>query len=124
MRELGKASARARARPNPGRVPPSLREYLLENVEPARVWQAIERALDGSSESARVSAAKVLLDALAEPQQERDHEAAVAGARERLAHLIDRRAERQQSAEKDELERLRRRVAELEAQVAEYQVTA
>lgn len=63
---------------------PNLREYLLENVSPQEVWGALKAAMEGSSEAARVSAAKVLLDALQERQQDRDRQADAAGAKERL----------------------------------------
>jgi hypothetical protein len=47
MRELGKLSAKARSRPDPSRVNEGLRSYLRREAEPARVWEAIQRALDG-----------------------------------------------------------------------------
>jgi hypothetical protein len=37
-------------------------------VPPERVWAALEAAMLGSNESARVAASKVLMDALAEPR--------------------------------------------------------
>jgi hypothetical protein len=67
MRELGWRSGEARRTPNPERVDPGLREYLRAEVHPERVWAALEMAMTGANESARVSASKVLLDALAEP---------------------------------------------------------
>src|SRR5688500_13692573 len=67
-RELGKASAKARARPNPERVHESLRDYLKREVPPERVWRALELAMEGQNESARVSASRVLMDALHEPE--------------------------------------------------------
>jgi hypothetical protein len=54
----------------------------------AQLKRALKTALEGSSESARVAASRVLLDALAEPQPDRQQAADVAGARERLAFLI------------------------------------
>jgi hypothetical protein len=72
MRELGKASVRARARPNEKRVHPSLREYLRTEVAPERVWRAIEAALEGDSEAARILASRLLVDALHESGEEAD----------------------------------------------------
>lgn len=64
-RRGGKASGR----PNPERVHPGLRAYLRAEVPPERVWQALEAAMLGSNESARVSASKVLIDALSEGRE-------------------------------------------------------
>jgi hypothetical protein len=60
MRALGRAGE-ARRKPNPERVPASLREEL-RSLDPAIVRGAIEQALSGSNESARVSAVKLLAD--------------------------------------------------------------
>lgn len=51
---------------------PSLREYLRETVAPSEVWQALRLALEGGSEPARVSASKVLLEALHDPHEKRE----------------------------------------------------
>jgi hypothetical protein len=64
---LGKLSGEARRKPNSDRVPEGLRSYLKREAEPATVWHAIQSALDGESATARVSASKLLLDALYEP---------------------------------------------------------
>jgi hypothetical protein len=61
MRELGKRSGEARRRPNPERVPASLRDEL-RNLDPTVVRAAIEQTLAGGNESARVSAVKLLAD--------------------------------------------------------------
>ena len=66
-RELGRLSGKRRREPNPDRVHESLRVYLRREVPPERVWHALEAAMLGSNESARVSASKVLMDALADP---------------------------------------------------------
>jgi hypothetical protein len=93
MRELGRMSARGRSRPKPERVHESLRSYLKREVPPERVWQALEAAMLGNNESARVSASRVLMDALAEPEQDKseraraDRQRAVAEAKARLAGL-------------------------------------
>jgi hypothetical protein len=94
MRELGRKSAKARARPNPERVHESLRSYLKREVPPERVWQALEAAMLGNNESARVSASRVLMDALHEPaaKEERDHDAERADAAEKFAQLVRDRA--------------------------------
>src|SRR5262245_26454578 len=71
-RALGRRSGEARRKPSPDRVHPGLREYLKREADPARVWEAIQRALEGQNESARVSASRLLVDALHEPHQEQD----------------------------------------------------
>jgi len=74
----------------------SLRAYLKREVPPERVWQALEAAMLGNNESARVSASRVLMDALAEPDRTKDEEAqtrrANAWALQRLSKLLDDRA--------------------------------
>ena len=87
MAELGRLSAKARSQPNPARVHPGLREYLRAEVHPERVWAALEAAMLGSNESARVAASKVLLDALAEPARG----CPVCEAREQEAPDIEKR---------------------------------
>ncbi len=76
---------------------PVLRDYLLENVAPSEVWEALQLALRGSNESARVSAARLLLDALHQEQKEKQHDAWVADAAadfdRRLADGIKRHRE-------------------------------
>lgn len=67
MRELGRLSAKARSQPNPARIHPSLRQYLRENVAPSEVWAALKLALESENQSAKVNAARTLMDALAEP---------------------------------------------------------
>jgi hypothetical protein len=87
-RELGRLSGKRRREPNPERVPASLRAELRK-LDPAVVRGAIEQALAGANESARVSAVKLLadVDAFSRDGQcprcaEADGEAV--GARERL----------------------------------------
>jgi hypothetical protein len=74
----------------------SLRTYLKREVPPERVWQALEAAMLGNNESARVSASRVLMDALHEPEQDEDRarQAALAAsdARAHLARELERRA--------------------------------
>jgi hypothetical protein len=101
-RELGRLSAKRRREPNPERVPASLRQEL-QKLDPAIVRGAIERALAGDNESARVSAVKLLADVDA---FRRDNlcsrcgatpeslEAERAGSRQRLIELLCDRAER------------------------------
>jgi hypothetical protein len=68
MRELGRASARARARrSSPARRLPkgqrrSLRDLLRTGLDPAKVVAAVEQSLGGTNESARVAAVKFLAD--------------------------------------------------------------
>ena len=94
MRELGRRSGRARRKPNPERVHESLRTYLRREVPPERVWQALEAAMLGNSESARVAASRVLMDALHEPERDSEVDRAKAGAeaREALARELAKRA--------------------------------
>jgi len=101
MRELGRKSGEARRRPDPERVPASLREELHQ-LDPAIVRGAIERALAGNNESARVAAVKLLadVDAFREDDQcrlcaEREAEAEARGeeSREMILRLILGRAE-------------------------------
>ena len=97
MRALGRASAKARRRPKPERVHPSLRDFLKAEVPPARVWRAIEMALEGENESARVSASRLLIDALHEPAEQQDWrermKGEMAAAREKFDELIRRKVE-------------------------------
>jgi hypothetical protein len=94
-REAGRKSGAARRKPNPERVNESLRTYLKREVPPERVWQALEAAMLGNNESARVSASRVLMDALHEPEQDKteqrqaDRQQAVAEAKARLSALLD-----------------------------------
>ena len=75
MKALGRAGGKARHKPNPERVHEGLRDYLKREVSPAEVWAALKLAMEGQNESARVSASRVLMDALAEPHEERDRSA-------------------------------------------------
>jgi hypothetical protein len=95
-------------------VPQGLREYLRENVSPQRVWQAIEAALEGASESARVSASRRLVDALHEEtavlRREAELKTAANEARRFIASRLADRADRaeREVATGDELAELRR----------------
>ena len=93
-RELGRRSGEARRRPNPDRVHESLRTYLQREVPLERVWRALEAAMLGSNESARVAASKVLMDALAEPRDGcpvcREREANAPDVKARLLELLTR----------------------------------
>jgi hypothetical protein len=117
-RELGRKSAQARKRPNPERVHESLRTYLRREVPPERVWQALEAAMLGNNESARVSASRVLMDALTEPEQDKteqrkaDFARAGAEARAYLAAEIDRRACVLKAADVEQVRHVREEVAE------------
>jgi hypothetical protein len=70
MRELGRASARARAERRQPSGNASLREYLRREVPPERVWQGLDAAMQGKNESARVAAVKVLAQELYEPERD------------------------------------------------------
>src|SRR6266545_3986546 len=76
MRALGKLSAQARRRPNPERLNEGLRSYLRREVPPERVWQALEAAMTGENQSAKVAASRVLMDALVEEHEELERELA------------------------------------------------
>jgi hypothetical protein len=93
-RELGKASARARSRPKPDQVHPSLREYLRREVPPSEVWAALKLALEGSSEAARVSAARVLIDALDTDQEDHSRELQIHAAADEFNRRIADRVKR------------------------------
>ena len=104
---------------------------MLQTLDPRAVKATIEEILAGTNPSAKVSAVKLLADLEAFRQgqeRERDHDAEVKGAREKLLRLLDLQAERGERGDarrqEEELGRLRLRVAELEAQLAEYQVPA
>lgn len=115
MRELGKASARARSRPNAERVHPSLRDFLKREVPPSEVWQALKLALEGGSESARVSAARVLIDALHEQADDRSRELQVKTAADEFRAKFGARLERMRAlglvVDDDELRELREKAA-------------
>jgi hypothetical protein len=70
MRALGSLGGKGRKAIDPERVHEGLRSYLKREADPSRVWDAIQRALEGQNESARVSASKLLLDALYEPSSD------------------------------------------------------
>ena len=69
MREMGRRGGSARTKPAGSE---SLREYLRRAVPPERVWAALEKAMQGSNESARVAAVRVLAQELYEPERERE----------------------------------------------------
>ena len=96
MKELGRRGGKRAHGVKPERIHESLRSYLKREVPPERVWQALEAAMLGNNESARVSASRVLMDALHEPEQQenRARERAIAAAetRQHLANELARRA--------------------------------
>src|SRR5512132_3514764 len=61
MKELGRLGGKSSGRVKPEQVPASLRAELRA-LDPAIVRGAIEKALAGANESARVSAVKLLAD--------------------------------------------------------------
>jgi hypothetical protein len=122
-RELGRLSGKRRRESNPERVPASLRAEL-QKLDPAIVRGAIERALAGGNESARVSAVKLLADVDAFRNDRlcsrcgatpESLEAERVGARQRLIELLVDRADRRAEQGLDpELEaEVERRTAEL-----------
>jgi hypothetical protein len=98
MRELGRLGGRAipkAKRPDAPRE--SLREFLRREVDPARVWAAIEAGLESGNDRDRLAASKLLLTELYEPaaERQRDLEAEQTEARSRLATRLDEMAHRQ-----------------------------
>ena len=69
----------------------SLREFLRREVDPARVWAAIEAGLESGNDRDRLPASKLLLTELYEPaaERQREEEAEVAAARARFALDIE-----------------------------------
>jgi len=121
MRALGKLSAQARRRPNPERLNEGLRSYLRREVPPERVWQALEAAMTGENQSAKVAASRVLMDALVEEHEELDrtrelHRMAPF-VRARLDKLIEREAKALTTERTAELER---ELADVRAELAEF----
>jgi cell division protein ZapA (FtsZ GTPase activity inhibitor) len=106
MRELGKASARARSRPKAERVPQGLRAYLRENVPPAEVWKALKATLESGSESARVSAARVLVNVYVEEREDRQHELQIQRAAEEFDRKIRAQGERTRIIRREQLTEL------------------
>jgi hypothetical protein len=96
MRALGRRSGEARRKPNPKRVPASLRAEL-QTLGPKVVKAALEATLAGGNESARVAAVKLLADVDAFRKEGECPRCAVAaveaeGAREKLdKHLLHAR---------------------------------
>jgi hypothetical protein len=106
MRALGRKSAAARRKPHPERVNESLRTYLKREVAPSEVWAALKLAMEGQNESARVAASRVLMDALAEPERDKDARAtvdrqyAISNAKARLSALLEAGLSPEEAAEK------------------------
>jgi hypothetical protein len=96
MRELGRRGGRANPKAKrPGAQRESLREFLRREVDPARVWAAIEAGLESGNDRDRLAASKLLLTELYEPAAEREREQAdVANARAKFASLIEAKAAR------------------------------
>ena len=92
MRELGRLGGRAIPKANrPAAQRQSLREFLRREVDPARVWAAIEAGLESGNDRDRLAASKLLLTELYEPaaERQREEEAEVAAARARFALCIE-----------------------------------
>jgi hypothetical protein len=101
MKELGRKGGKASGSVKPEQVPASLREELRK-LDPAIVRGAIEQALAGGNESARVSAVKLLADidafrkdeAVGCPRCAKFTEAESEAARAKVDELISRYVER------------------------------
>lgn len=127
MKALGRAGGKARHKPNPERVHEGLRDYLKREVSPAEVWAALKLAMEGQNESARVSASRVLMDALAEPQERGDGCPRCAETRaelpkhaERFSRLIEDRVARiRMQRLADPLSALEELAAELSAEAVQ-----
>jgi hypothetical protein len=92
MRELGRKGGQAipkAKRGNPQRE--SLRDYLRREVDPARVWAAIQAGLESGNDRDRLAASKLLLTELYEPavERERERETDMEEARARLAARLE-----------------------------------
>ena len=88
MRELGRLGGRAT--PKAKRVDArreTLREFLRREIDPARVWAAIEAGLERGNDRDRLAASKLLLEPAAERQREEEAEAA--RARERVLFRME-----------------------------------
>jgi hypothetical protein len=92
MRALGRLGGRATPKAKRANVQrESLREFLRREVDPARVWAAIEAGLESGNDRDRLAASKLLLTELYEPAavRQREEAAEVARARERVLHRMD-----------------------------------
>jgi len=97
MRELGRRGGRATPKAKrPGAQRESLREFLQREVDPARVWAAIEAGLESGNDRDRLAASKLLLAELYEPAAERSRvdEAEEARTRAVVALRLDAIARR------------------------------
>jgi hypothetical protein len=107
MRALGSKGGRGRR--GLGKLPAterqSLRDYLREQVDPAEVWQALKAALESGSQTAVVSAARLIVTELYEEREEADYRAKVgaemkaksAEAGEKILKIIISRGNRSSS---------------------------
>jgi len=92
MRELGRLGGRATPKAKrPGAQRESLREFLRREVDPARVWAAIEAGLESGNDRDRLAASKLLLTELYEPaaERQREEEAEAARARDRVLFRME-----------------------------------
>jgi hypothetical protein len=92
MRELGRLGGRAipKAKREDAQRE-SLREFLRREVDPARVWAAIEAGLESGNDRDRLAASKLLLTELYEPaaDQKREREAEQEEARQALTNRLE-----------------------------------
>jgi hypothetical protein len=93
MKALGKLSGKARRKPNRARAHPELGAYMLAEVHPERIWNALEMAMTGQNESARVQASRVVMDALSAARPEgcptcRERHAEAPAVRERAEQRL------------------------------------
>jgi hypothetical protein len=74
----------------------SLRQYLREQVDPAEVWTALKAALESGSQTAVVSAARLLVTELYEEQnlEERDFRARIRAEQDAHAEEARRKIEK------------------------------
>lgn len=93
MRELGRKGGRKS--PRLGKLPKaerqSLRAYLREEVDPAEVWQALKAALESENQTAKVGAARVLLQELYEEKRGEDdvYKAEIKGAADKFMAAME-----------------------------------
>jgi hypothetical protein len=92
MRELGRKGGRATPKAKREDAQrQTLRDFLRREVDPARVWAAIEAGLESGNDRDRLAASKLLLTELYEPaaEQQRAQETEVAEAREALSNRLE-----------------------------------
>jgi hypothetical protein len=99
MRALGSRGGRSRRNTLTSKLAEperqSLRQYLREQVDPAEVWTALKAALESGSQTAVVSAARLLVTELYEENlEERDFRARIRAEQDAHAEEARRKIEK------------------------------